>query len=183
MGKLYIVPRTGKFTHNIKGSSRILGYNRYYGLSPLMIVLTCTLKFGLKWSSVSRTSLQIFLNFMVFFVSLSHSFVDVNRKSLVGITLEFLLNSAKWDTRKNGLENGIATTSQKLSSFHSSKNCECFCCTPITVPTMCNNYCRHYVLYVGLFWFHLSLYKCYIMFLIAHCCNPRWSYIHVTCVI
>ena len=161
MGKLYIVPRTGKFTRNIKGSSRILGHNRCYGLSPLMIVLTCTLKFGLKWSSISRTPLQILLHFMVFFVSLSRSFADVHRKVLVGITLEFLLNSAKWDMRKNGLENGIATPSHKLSSFHSSKNCECFYCTPITVPTMYNNYCRQYVLHVGLFWFHLSLYKCY----------------------
>ena len=36
--------------------------------------------------------------------------MDVHRKGLVhvGITLEFLLNSAKLDMRKNGLENGIA---------------------------------------------------------------------------
>ena len=35
----------------------------------------------------------------------------VHKKDLVyvGITLEFLLNSAKLDMRKNGLENGIAT--------------------------------------------------------------------------
>ena len=48
---------------------------------------------------------------MVFFVSLSRSFVDLHRKGLVhvGITLEFLLNSAKLDMRKTGLENGIAT--------------------------------------------------------------------------
>ena len=165
MGKLYIVPRTGKFTCNIEGSSVILGHtcNGYYGLSPLMKVLTCTLKFGLKWSSFSRTSLQILLTFVVFFVSLSRSFLDVHRKGLVGITLEFLLNYAKWDIRKNGLEK-IATPSQKLSSFHSSKDCYCFYCTPITVPTMYNNYCRHYVLHVGLFWFHLSLYKCYLLF-------------------
>ena len=108
---------------------------------------------------------NIFANpfeFYGLFVSLSRSFADVHRKGLVGITLEFLLNYAKWDMRKNGLEK-IATPSQKLSSFHSSKNCECFYCTPITVPTMYNNHCRHYmyVLHVGLFWFHLSLYKCY----------------------
>ena len=38
-------------------------------------------------------------------------FVDVPRIGLVhvGITLEFLLSSAKFDMRKNGLENGIAT--------------------------------------------------------------------------
>ena len=37
--------------------------------------------------------------------------MDVHKKDLVyvGITLEFLLNSAKLDMRKNGLENGIAT--------------------------------------------------------------------------
>ena len=47
---------------------------------------------------------------MVFFVPLSHSFVDVHRGLVhVGITLEFVLNSAKLDMRKNGLENGIAT--------------------------------------------------------------------------
>ena len=48
---------------------------------------------------------------MVFYVSLSCSFVDVHSIRLVhvGITLEFLLNSAKLDMRKNGLENRIAT--------------------------------------------------------------------------
>ena len=37
--------------------------------------------------------------------------MDVHRIGLVhvGITLEFLLNSAKLDMRKNELENGIAT--------------------------------------------------------------------------
>ena len=54
--------------------------------------------------------------------------------------------------------------SQKLSSFHSRKNCECFYCTPITIPTMYSNYCRQYLLHVGLFWFHLSLYKSFLLF-------------------
>ena len=56
--------------------------------------------------------------------------------------------------------------SQKLSSFHSRKNCECFYCTSITIPIMYNNYCRQYLLHVGLFWFHLSLhvYKSYLLF-------------------
>ena len=90
---------------------------------------------------MSRTSLQILLNFMVF-VSLSRSFVDVPRKGLVhvGITLEFLLNSAKLDVRKNGLENGIATPRRNCPvSIAGRKFCECFYCTPITIPTMCNN--------------------------------------------
>ena len=109
---------------------------------------------------------NIFANpfeFYGLFCVIKPQFCGYAQKRFVGITLEFLLNYAKWDMRKNGLEK-IATPSQKLSSFHSSKNCYCFYCNPITVPTMYNNYCRHYVLHVGLFWFHLSLYKCYLLF-------------------
>ena len=149
----------GPHTHNKFFSSWVYVYCTLLLLLllPLMIVLICTLKFGLNDHIISRTSLQILLNFIVSFVSLSRSFADVHRTGLVhvGITLEFLLNSAKLDMRKNGLEIGIATPSQKLSSFHSRKNCECFCCTPITIPTMYNNYCRQYLL--GLFWFHLHV--------------------------
>ena len=68
--------------------------------------------------------------------------MDVHRKGLVhvGITLEFLLNSAKLDMRKNGLENGIATPRRNCPvSIAGRKFCECFYCTPITIPTMCND--------------------------------------------
>ena len=140
MCKLYIVLRTSKFTRNIKGSSRMLSLNRYYGLSPLMIVLTCTLKFGLKWSYlISRTSLQMLLNFMTFFVSLSGSFADAQRKGLAStymyITLEFFTEFCKVGLEKNWAGKWDCSPSLKLSSFHSSKNCECCYCTPITVPT------------------------------------------------
>ena len=86
------------------------------------------------------------------FVSLSRSFVDMHRKGLVhvGITLEFLLTSAKLDMRKNGLENGIATPRRNCPvSIAERKFCECFYYTPITIPTctMCNivdNICYMY---------------------------------------
>ena len=49
---------------------------------------------------------------MVFYVSLKPQFCGCAQNTVglvhVGITLEFLLNSAKLDMRKNGLENGIA---------------------------------------------------------------------------
>ena len=57
------------------------------------------------------SSPNIFANpfeFYSIFVVLSHSFADVQRKGLVGITLEFfLLNSVKWDIRKMGWKMGL----------------------------------------------------------------------------
>ena len=163
MGILYILPRTGKFTRNIKGSSRILGLNRYYGLLPLMIALTCTLKFVLKWSYHLQNIFANPFEFYGLFCVIKPQFCGCAQERFgtctVGITLEFLTEFCKVGHEKKWAGKWDCYPSQKWSSFHSRKNCECFYCTPITIPTMYNNYCRQYLLHVGLFWFHLSLHK------------------------
>ena len=141
MGILYIVPRTGKFTRNIKGLSRILGHNRYYGLLPLMIALTCTLKFGLKWSYHIQNIFANPFEFYGIFCVIKPQFCWCAQKRFgacryhTGVFTEFCKvgHEKKWAGKWD------CYPSQKLSSFHSRKNCECFYCTPITIPTMCND--------------------------------------------
>ena len=74
-----------------------------------MVALTCTLKFGLKWSYHLQ---NIFANPFEFYgllcvIKLQFCGCAQNIVGLVhvGITLEFLLNSAKLDMRKNGIAN------------------------------------------------------------------------------
>ena len=140
--------------------------NRYYGLLPLMVALTCTLKFGLKWSYLQNIFANPFEFYVFFYVSLSRSFCGCaqNRFGTCRYHTGIFTQFCKVGHEKKWAGKWDCYTSQKLSSFHSRKNCECFYCTSITIPIMYNNYCRQYLLHVGLFWFHLSLYKSYLLF-------------------
>ena len=117
----------------------------------------CTLKFGLKWSYHLQ---NIFANPFEFYGLgvIKPQFCGCAQKRF-GACRYHTGHEKKWAGKWD------CYPSQKLSSFYNRKKVRWMFLLYSHYNTYnVQWYCRQYLLHVGLFWFHLSLYKSYLLF-------------------